>query len=194
MSYFPYSNSNLELARLIAAEWPLALVVSPDLQATQLPLVWQAGKEEAEEAGWLWGHMHGKNPQSETLAGADVLVVFNGPGVFQGEGHYAIPGRFPTYNYVDVKLWGRCEVLEKDVEKLDALELLTNSMEPEGSNYRFQRGKAQNLAMLPFLVAFRIKISRFENTIKVSQEKPLPDRQTALARLLQAVQPTQKEV
>ncbi|MEZ5560172.1 MAG: FMN-binding negative transcriptional regulator [Pseudomonadales bacterium] len=122
------------LTRVIEA-YPFAMLVSGSgdgIEASHLPCLFRPDAEGAG-SGTLRAHLARANPHWQSLDGAQVLVIFQGPAHYVSPGWYPTkrenPAVVPTWNYVVVHARGRARVFH-DVEPLRALVSdLTDHME-----------------------------------------------------------------
>jgi len=145
-------------------------------RASHIPFLYDPGR------GVLLGHLARANPQWETLASAqDVMVIFQGPHAYVSPTWYTRPG-VPTWNYAVVHVHGRATTFD-DPERLRNL--------VEGLSGVYEAGSAApwsgeyNSRMLEMIVGFEIAITDLQAKFKLSQNRPEEDRQ-AVAAALQA--------
>src|SRR5262245_51222170 len=79
------------------------------LFATHLPLL--VDRHSAAQ-GRLVGHVARANPQWRELADQQVLVVFSGPHAYVSPRWYEAENVVPTWNYVAVHAYGRCQLID----------------------------------------------------------------------------------
>lgn len=75
------------------------LLISPTLEATHLPLLYEAADDGQE---YLYGHIAKANGHWQQLDGQQVLVVFSGPHSYISPTWYANSPAVPTWNYAAV--------------------------------------------------------------------------------------------
>ena len=169
-----------EEAQAIVEAHPFGLLVSyADGRpvATHTPLL-------PDGAGTLIGHMARANPQWRTLDGQEVLTVFSGPHAHVTPTWYASAPAVPTWDYVAAHVYGRAEVITDRAGTEHVLRRLTGVF--EGAGWRFDDQPVPFLeTMIKGLVAFRIRISRVEASLKLSQNRPAGDRAGVVAGLRQ---------
>jgi len=177
-------NDRKELATFLARH-SFALLVSQlggEPFATHLPLI---ADLDAPPSGLLLGHVARANPQWRELAGQPVLAVFSGPHAYVSPSWYEAAGTVPTWNYLAVHVYGRCTLVEDEVELAGILDKLTQTYEsslPEP--WRFDAGNAGNQKMLPAIVGLRIEVERIEGKWKLGQNQPEERRAKAARQLL----------
>ena len=161
-----------EIEQLIR-EFGFALLVSSnnDLPlATHLPL--ELAKNEAGE--WILnGHMARANQQWKSFSAAkSVLAVFTGPHAYISPTWYNHKN-VPTWNYKAVHVYGTVRILEGE-ELKTALRNMMARYENLHAEHPLQMDEVpEKLLQQDFngLVAFQIKIERFEAASKLSQNR-----------------------
>lgn len=149
------------------------------LLATPLPLI--LAPEEGE-CGVLYGHLARANPQWQTEAVGEAMVLFNGPDAYVTPSWYETKREtgkvVPTWNYQAVHAYGPAEFFEDPARLLDAVTRLTDLHENTQAQ-PWAVGDAPPAfvqAQLRGIVGLRIPISRLEGKRKMSQNRPLADR------------------
>lgn len=145
--------------------------------ATHLPLV---VKDEGEH-GLLEGHFARANPHWKSLAGHDVLVVFNGPHSFVSPSLYSEELSVPTWNYIAIHAYGTLSLVEDDAGKDTLLKCLIEANEPAYVEKWTAMPEGFRRTMLAGIVGFRIPIARIEGKFKLSQNRPEVDRRAVQA-------------
>lgn len=107
--------------------------------------------------------------------GARALVVVAGPDAYVSPDWYGLEDQVPTWNYLSVEMEGPVEVLDTDgaTSVLDDLSdrfEATLAPKPAWTRHKMTPGRFE--AMLAMIVAFELRIERFEGTWKLSQNKP----------------------
>jgi transcriptional regulator len=187
--YMPASFTVEDRAHVlrVMTQHPFALVVGPAGEdgapcATHIPMV-------AVDSGAglvLEGHMARANPHWRSLAGArEVLAIFGGPNAYVSPSYYDTRLSVPTWNYIAVHAYGALTLIEDRASKDALLKGLIERHEPA---YAEQwRGLPDDYTgrMLDAIVGLRIQVTRVEAKFKLSQNRPLAERQriaTAFAR------------
>jgi len=178
--YLPAQFKSTELAhalRLIE-EHPLALLVGPDGQGesfgSHLPLV-----VVPDATGLiLEGHMARANPQWGWLSQQrHLLAVFGGPSAYVSPAHYDSAQNVPTWNYAALHVYGDVELIEGRADKDALLKRLIGCFEP---GYAAQwRGLKEDYQhkLLDAIVGFRLRVTRWELKLKMSQNRAATERQ-----------------
>lgn len=178
--YLPahFTSTDLAHALHLAAEHPLALLVGPDAQGqgfgSHLPLV--VATQGADLV--LEGHMARANPHWGWLAQQKaVLAVFSGPSAYVSPRHYDSVLNVPTWNYAALHAYGDIELIDGPADKDALLKRLITRFEPE---YAAQwRGLPEDYQqrLLGAIVGFRIRVTRWELKLKLSQNRAVVERQ-----------------
>jgi transcriptional regulator len=172
-------------------EHPLALLVTPDLETTHVPVLFDPA---AGPHGTLRCHVARANAHSRILAaGAEVLAVFTGPE------HYISPSWYPskqehrkvvpTWNYIAVHARGTATSFEDPPALLAHLRELVDTHEAA-----FEQPWSVDDAPADFvenltrsIIGIEIRLTSLQGKWKMSQNRPLPDR-TATAGGLEALE------
>lgn len=190
--YLPahFTSVDMAHARRLIDEHPLALLVGPDAQGqsfgSHLPLVAvdTGGPGSTGEAVVLEGHMARANPQWGWLSQQKtVLAVFSGPGAYVSPRHYDSARNVPTWNYAALHVYGKVELVDDAHDKDALLKRLIGRFEPayaeqwRGLDPDYQR------KLLGAIVGFRVRPSRWELKLKMSQNRAATERQRIRASL-----------
>ncbi len=134
--------------------------------------------------GRLLGHMARANPQwRHFVAGGEALAVFQGPHAYVSPSWYASPG-VPTWNYVAIHARGPIRLIE-DADALEALiERQTRGQEAQRSPvWQPELSGERRARLLGMIVGFELEITELHGKFKLSQNRPLEDRQQVAAQL-----------
>lgn len=160
--------------------------------ATHLPLLVDA---EAGEQGELHGHVACANPQWRDLAGQEVLAIFSGPHAYISPTWYGVPNMVPTWNYLAVHAYGRCELLEEPAELLDILARTAVTYErKQPVPWSFSNEDPMVQKLLKGIVGFRLKITRLEGKWKLGQNHSPQIRAGAAEQLAKSNDPQAREI
>lgn len=178
--YLPahFTSTDFDHARRLMAEHPLALLVGPDAQGasfgSHLPLV----AAMQEDVLVLEGHLARANPHWGWLQQQkQVLAVFSGPGAYVSPAHYESVKNVPTWNYAALHAYGDVELIDGGADKDGLLKRLIGRFEPD---YAEQwRGLPEDFQhkLLGAIVGFRIRVTRWELKLKMSQNRAAVERQ-----------------
>ncbi len=119
----------------------------------------------------------------ELSSGRELLLVVQGPHGYISPGWYDEGDIIPTWNHVTAHLYGVPEVLEED-ENLIVLERLVDEFEsrmPEPRSLRLAPEYSARVAK--GTVGVRLRVTRFDARVKLSQNKPPHVRERIIAGL-----------
>ena len=144
--------------------------------------------------GVLRAHLASTNPQVTHIgAGAEAVVLFQGPHGYVSPSWYTGPLEVPTWNYTAVYATGIARSLPDANDTLDLLEQLALQNEgPEG--WRFDRNAQWIQVMLRQITAFEIPIARLNGKFKLSQNKGPRDRRAVIDVFSHSDDPAQRDL
>jgi transcriptional regulator len=155
--------------------------VKGELFATHLPLL---VNREAGPNGQLAGHMARANPQWQEIAGQEVLAVFSGPHAYVSPTWYEADNVVPTWNYVAVHVYGKCEVIEDQQATAQIIEDYVATYERSmPTPWAIDPATSFFRKLVKMVVAFRIDISRIEGKWKLGQNHSTERRENAARKL-----------
>jgi transcriptional regulator len=163
-----------------------------ELYASHLPLVLNRG---IEPSGQLTGHMARANPQWREISGQDVLTVFSGPHAYISPTWYQAENVVPTWNFVAVQVYGKCEVLDDERATAQILEDYVSTYERRmPSPWLIDPTTAFFRKMAKMVVAFRINIRRIEGKWKLGQNHPAERREKVARKLAESEDFNSREI
>lgn len=178
--YLPkhFASSDLDHALRLAAEHPLALLVGPDAAGdsfgSHLPLV----AAPADEGFVLEGHMARANPHWGWLSQQrSLLAVFSGPSAYVSPRHYDSLQNVPTWNYAALHAYGDIELIDGAADKDALLKRLIGRFEPDYAEQWRGLPEAYQHKLLGAIVGFRIRVTRWELKLKLSQNRAPTERE-----------------
>lgn len=167
-------------------DWSFATLVThgqQGLQATHLPFLLDPLRGPH---GTLISHLARRNPQAADIqAGAQAMVLFQGPHAFISPSWYRNQQTFPTWNYAAIHAHGQAAAIE-DPQHIRAI--LTRTVQtydtPLGGEWTFE-AMPEDLILprLSAIIALEIPIARLEGKVKLNQDKSPEDRAGVLAAL-----------
>ena len=165
----------------------LVSVAENSVQATHLPFLYDP---EAGPNGALLAHMARANPHWRDLArlaeqGGEALIVFQGPHAYVSPTWYGPGPAVPTWNYVAVHAYGAPRLIEEPARVRALLERL-GAIQEAGQPTPWSldgQDQAYIARMLRGIVAFEIRVTRFEAKAKLNQNKRPDERRGAIAGL-----------
>jgi transcriptional regulator len=155
---------------------------SAGLTASHIPFLVEHHGEDLH----LLCHLARLNPQVEDLShGEEVLAIFSGPHAYISPSWYATGPAVPTWNYVDVHVYGTVRLVEDDDWLRGFLRRLSDRYEASSpAPWRMQELPEPYLqGMLKGIVGFDISVTRMEGKYKLSQNRPAVDRPRVIAAL-----------
>lgn len=178
--YLPkhFASSDLDLALRLATEHPLALLVGPDAAGasfgSHLPLV-----VASTDGGLvLEGHMARANPHWGWLSQQkSLLAVFSGPSAYVSPSHYDSLQNVPTWNYAALHAYGDIELIDGAADKDTLLKRLIGRFEPDYAEQWRGLPEDYQHKLLGAIVGFRIRVTRWELKLKLSQNRAAVERQ-----------------
>jgi len=189
--YLPahFEENRTEVQHALIRARPLGLLVTPALQAHELPFVIDP---DPAPHGTLRAHVARANPLWHEADGQEVLVVFQGPQAYVSPGWYpskAESGKVvPTWNYVMLQARGKLRAID-DAQWLRAfVTRLTDTHEArQAQPWRVSDAPPAYLdTMLRAIVGIEIELVGLAGKWKVSQNRPAADRE-GVARGLNAL-------
>ena len=184
MIHIPKHFAEHDLARLqaLVRAHNFATLVSAhqgEIQVSHLPFLLDA------QGKMLRAHMARANPQWRTLSPErEVLVIFRGPHHYVSPAWYARHPSVPTWNYAVVHAQGRPTLIE-DREGLAVLvrDLVTRHEAASPEPWKMDLPPDYQDKMLSAIVGFEIEITRLDGKFKLSQNRPVGDRQLVIEAL-----------
>jgi transcriptional regulator len=131
-------------------------------------------------------HLSRGNALTKHLDGMTALIVINGPDNYVSPRYYENPAQVPTWNYLTIELEGQVRRMDPD-GLLGHLETLTTRQEAriaEGKPWTLDKmPKAELHRMLDGIVGFELEVKAWRPTFKLSQNKPVEERERVAAGL-----------
>jgi len=170
-----------EVKRLIR-ENPWASIVSSTadgIVASHYPVV----LEEDAEGISIVSHVGRPDEQLHELGQHEVLVIIQGPHGYISPGWYPEGDFIPTWNHATAHLYGVPEILS-DEENFRVLDDLVDHFEkhmPEPGSLHLDEQRARRIAR--GTVGIRLRVTRFDARLKLSQNKSPEVRETIMREL-----------
>jgi transcriptional regulator len=175
--HFAQDDRNLLVELMRAESFALLTSISDNGEpfVTHLPMI----VKEHGEGLMIEGHMARANPHWQYLEKTPrALIVFNGPHAYVSPSLYESKENVPTWNYIAVHAYGTVKFIQAMPEKRAAQERLIDSLEP-AYQPQFEQLNATYLhGRMSAIVAFEMSVERLEGKFKLSQNRPMNDRQT----------------
>ena len=150
-------------AGLVASHYPVLLEASAGADASSA--------DADADAITLVSHVGRPDEQAHELGQHEVLVIIQGPHGYVSPGWYPEGQIVPTWNHVTAHLWGTPEILSDD-ENFRVLGDLVDTFEarmPEPVSLQLDEEGARGVAR--GTVGFRLRVTRFDARVKLSQNK-----------------------
>ncbi|MEM7253840.1 MAG: FMN-binding negative transcriptional regulator [Pseudomonadota bacterium] len=165
-----------------------ALVVSVggQLEATHVPVRYQANADRESRFGSIVGHLAGANPLCSLLPTADeVLCIFSGPHGYISPTWYASAPAVPTWNFQAVHAYGTATTFTDPERLYSLLEELSDYHEASNPTpWRLDDvDRAFLQPMLRAIVGFEIAVERVDAKEKLSQNRSPEDRAKVTERV-----------
>jgi transcriptional regulator len=180
--YIPqhFADADPETARRLISENPFGMLVVPlaegRVEIAHLPFVLD---REPGPLGALRVHVARGNSIGAIPPSSAVIAVFTGPHAYVSPRWYEAPRRnVPTWNFTAVHVHGVATRIDDRGEVLRAVADLSAQQEA-GALEPWSAASADAAyvdRLLDGVVAFAIRIERFETKMKLSQNRPLADR------------------
>lgn len=172
--HFEVTDKNEVLTFLEAnAFGQLVSSVGGKLFASSIPFLVSA------DGSALFGHLAKENPQWQSIAEQEVLVIFQGPHDYISPSWYTSPG-VPTWNYQAVHVYGNCNVIHEPDELKKVVDALTMKYESQFS----QPWEPQySLAKLRGIVGIEVSVTDIQCKYKLNQNRPSVDRAKVINQL-----------
>jgi len=190
--YLPahFQEDRVEVLHQLIGNHPLGTLVTHSadgLSADHIPFIVDP---RPAPLGTLRGHIARANPLWQK-AGADVMVVFQGPDAYISPSWYPSKKEHgkvvPTWNYVGVHAHGPLRAID-DIEWMrDFLTTLTQHFEaPMRAPWKVSDAPADFIeTLMRTVVGIEIPLTRLQGKWKTSQNRSRADREGVVAGLLQ---------
>jgi transcriptional regulator len=170
-----------DLAELLVREIGFAAIFAATPDG---PRVAHAPVVLSDDRASLQFHLARGNALTRHLDGATALAVVQGPDAYVSASWYADADQVPTWNYVAIEMEGAVSKLH-DAALIAQLDTLSASHEARvGANPLWTRDKmnpALFSKMTGAIVGFELRITAWRPTIKLSQNKPVDERERVAA-------------
>lgn len=151
------------------------------LIASHVPILLDA---DHHPLGILRGHLAMANPHWKALqAGAEAMVIFQGPHAYISPSWYADPG-VPTWNYTAVHAYGKPRLMPPSQLRAHLAQMVSAYESARPVPWRLDELPEEFIdKMQRAIVGFEIEITRLDGKWKLSQNRSPQDRQQATAAL-----------
>jgi transcriptional regulator len=142
----------------------------------------------------LTAHLARANPQWQSWAGQEVLVIFTGPHAYISPTLYEKRESVPTWDYLAVHAYGRVRLLTGEAETAQALQQLIATYEPAYQAQWDSLPEKYKAGMLRGIVAFEVEVTRLQGQQKLSQNKSAAEQTAIAAHLASSPDPAAREL
>ena len=186
-----------------------ATVISPSLDATHVPLIY----DQAQNC--LIGHIARNNHHKKAAEHSDVLAIFHGPHDYIDPTWYQDKPNVPTWNYVAVHVHGSLHWLD-EAQTIDAVQQLVQKYQPallheqelheqelDGQALTEKAKSADTQPTMPLdyqhklakgIIGFRIDIDRVEAKAKLGQHRSQADQLGTVKGLMNSNSPDAQQL
>ncbi len=141
--------------------------------ATHLPFV----VSQQDGTITLTSHFAKANHQWMDIEEQRVLVIFSEPHAYISPKHYESELSVPTWNYIAVHAYGRCQLVTDERAVFEVLETMIDTYEREYAKQWDNIPVDYKVKMSKGIVAFRITVDGISAINKLSQNKKETERQ-----------------
>jgi transcriptional regulator len=135
-------------------------------QATHLPLL----LEDEGDSLYFIGHFSKGNSHWKSIGNQEVLIIFPGPHTYISPSWYKEDGTVPTWNYLNVHVYGTCSIIQDEEKLLDILKRSVDFYEhPLQHAWKMEEHMDTVNKMINGVVGFRIKVNNIEAKSKLNQ-------------------------
>jgi transcriptional regulator len=142
----------------------------------------------------LRAHFAKANPQAKDSIGQHVLVIFTEPHAYISPKNYEKVENVPTWNYLAVHAYGKCEVLEGEENKAALLAETIKAFELEYLKQWDGLSDDYKRKMMNGIVAFEIVVEDLQAKAKLSQNRSEVEQQNIIHQLDDAASNTEREI
>jgi transcriptional regulator len=186
MLYTPahFALRQRELAGALMHAHPLATLITPMADepfVTHAPLL----LDDHADPWQLHGHVARANPHWQAWHDGDHLfAIFHGGDAYVSPRLYSARKAVPTWNYAVVHVRGTVAIKHDSESKEAVLKTLIDAHDPPYHERWNELDHAFREGMKEGIVAFTITIDRVEAKFKLSQNRPLDDRERVRTAML----------
>lgn len=154
----------------------LVTQVDGRIEVSHVPLL----LEPDDASGTLIGHLAWANPQWQGFAdNREAVAVFSGPHAYISPRWYRTAPAVPTWNYAAVHVYGIPETVDDPIAVAAILDRLVARFDPTLPQPWTRHAPADfRERMMRGIQAFRMPITRIEGKFKLSQNRPVTDRES----------------
>jgi transcriptional regulator len=168
-SYYRQIDEGLIQNLIVTYNFGTMMVVgSVPPSVSHLPFLFARDKGEK---GTLWGHLARANPQwKQFTPNQELLIVFQGPHAYISPTWYTPKAdNVPTWDYAVVHAFGSATLLPDDEAYAGIEKMVRFHEERYQTGWRLDLPEKEKRSLLAAIVAFEIKIERWEAKFKFNQ-------------------------
>lgn len=127
-------------------------------------------------------HLARGNALTKHIDGRTGLIVLNGPDSYVSPRYYEDPAQVPTWNYLALELEGPVRRIDADAlrNQVEGLSVRQEARIAAGKPWTIDKMPGEKLqTMLGAITGFELEVRAWRPTFKLSQNKPLAERQRA---------------
>ncbi|OOE52652.1 transcriptional regulator [Salinivibrio kushneri] len=167
------------------SDYGFGILVSNDLNATHLPLIYEA---EEGALGCLYGHFGKANAHWKVTENQRVVVIFNGPHSYISPSWYETKPAVPTWNYSAVHCYGVLKLLS-DKENEWAMKQLVAKYDPALLDAPETMPSDYQAKLRQSVVGFKIVVDDIHAKEKLGQHRKSDDQMGVFAALSDSTHP-----
>jgi len=142
----------------------------------------------------LRAHFAKANPQAKDSIGQQVLVIFTEPHAYISPKNYEKVENVPTWNYLAVHAYGKCEILEGEENKAALLEETIKNYDLDYLKQWDGLSEDYKRKMMNGIVAFEIVVEDLQAKAKLSQNRAETEQQHIIETLSKSADTTESEI
>lgn len=171
-------DSPEQITRIIQ-QFSFAVVVSPSLEASHVPLVYNAQEH------CLTGHIAANDRHKKESEGSSALAIFSGPHAYIEPNWYQDGPAVPTWNYVAIHIHGKLHWLDEE-QTLQGVRHLVSKYQPDLLQDQDLMPEEYQQKLVKGIRGFRIDIDAIEAKAKLGQHRNDADQRGVVEGLMKS--------
>ena len=123
-----------------------------------------------------------------------MLIIFLEPHAYISPRHYENEQSVPTWNYISVHAYGKCEIIDKEESKFKLLERTISNYEEDYQKQWDKLPSEFKERMVKGIVAFQVEVTELQAKNKLSQNKSLQEQQSIITQLSSSTNSSEVEL
>ena len=156
--------------------------------ATHLPFVVKHNNGQVI----LSSHLAKPNTQANDLVNGTSLVIFSEPHAYVAPKHYEKELNVPTWNYIAVHAYGKANIVDDEIKKLESLEEMIASYDNDYLKQWATLPADFKLNMSKGIVVFDILVTDLQGKKKLSQNRSDVDKHAVTEALSKSTDTNEK--